>query len=240
MISWMLRQSQLIRWLMPFMIILAIVGMLSGSDEPIVSFLRDTSVEKLALKLHTGNTIIFNLCVGFLTGVFLWFLVSWIPEQRKRAILKSNLKRHYHNFKEDVIQILLRASDGSHDSDLPKQLSDYQKFQEFFRANQRKNWFAALNGLQENPDYLNDLLVELELLANEVSYALNNLNIADEEVHAYFKRLSQHIYRLKSSTVFTDDQVKYLGSFLWEILAQWSLIHGQRKSDIVQDIIERL
>ena len=112
MIRWMLRQSQFIRWFMPVLIILAIVGMLSGSDEPIVSFLRGTSVETLTLKLHSGNTILFNLSVGFLTGVFLWVLVAWIPEQRKRTILKSNLKRHYHNFKEDVIQILLWASVG--------------------------------------------------------------------------------------------------------------------------------
>jgi hypothetical protein len=63
-------------------------------------------------------------------------------------------------------------------------------------------------------DYLNDILVELELLASEVSYALSSVNVADDEVHAFFKRLSEQIYRLRRSSVCTHDQVKYLGNCL--------------------------
>jgi len=150
------------------------------------------------------------------------------------------LARKYRDFKEDVIQLLLFASIGSHDSELPKRLSDHREFQRFFNEDQKRNWYAALNGLQDRKDYLNDLQLGLEFLASEISYVLNNINIPDEEVHSFFKRLSEHIHRLRSSSVFTDDQVKYLGTFLWELLARWSLIDGQRKDDVVQDMIDRL
>ena len=87
---------------------------------------------------------------------------------------------------------------------------------------------------------MNDVLVELELLASEVSYVLSNVSIADDEVHGFFKRLSEQIYRLKSSSVFTHDKVKYLSNFLWGILARWSFIDGQRQNDVVQDMIDRI
>jgi hypothetical protein len=218
----------------------AVIGVFSGSDEPIIPLLRGTVAEELAVRLHTGNEIIFGMSVSFLTGVFVWFLVAWIPEQRKRAVLRTNLSRRYQQFKEDVIQILLWVSIGTHEYDLPRELSDFEAFQKFFKENSNQKWYAALNGLQENPDKLSDLLVELEIMANEVAYVLNNLDVADDEVHSFFKRLTEHIYKLRSSSLYTYDQVKYLGNFLWEILAQWSFIDGQRENDVVKDMIERI
>lgn len=223
------------------LVILAIIGMFSGADEPVVSVLQGTKVEEIANRLHTGNTIVFNSSVSFLTGVFVWFLVVWIPEQRKRTVLKTNLLRRYREFKETVIQNSLWASVGTHESGLVEILAnDHEAFQNYFRENRSQRWYDVLNGLEENRDYLNDILVELEILSNEFSYALNNLNVDDDQVHSFFKRMTEHVYKLKNSKIYTHDQVKYLGNFLWEILARWSMISGQADSDIVEDMIDRL
>lgn len=237
---WSRRTLKPLQIVVPALVALSIFGVFSGSNEPVISALRGTAFEDFAVRLHTGNSILFNLSVGTLVGIFVWFLVAWIPEQRRRSVIRANLAAHYRHFKEDTIQILLFASIGSHDSELPKRLCDYREFQAFFKANRDEQWYAALNGLQDSRDYLNDILVELELLASEVSYALSNVSIADDEVHSFFKRLSEQIYRLKSSSIFTHEQVKYLGNFLWGILARWSFIDGQRKNDIVQDMIDRM
>ena len=218
----------------------AVFGMFSGSNEPIVGFLRGTSIEPYVLALHNGNSIVFNLSVGYLVSMFFWLLVVYFPERSRRLILRDNLSRRYQDFREDTTQILLWASIGTHDSQLPKELCDHRKFREFFDENSKEHWYAALNGLQGNKDRIDDLLLELELFASEVSYVLNNVNIQDAKVHSFFKRLSENIYRLKNSSVYSYDQVKYLGNFLWGVHARWSIIDGQREDDVIQEMIEAL
>lgn len=220
--------------------LVALLGTFSGSNEPVVGFLRGTSVESSLLALHSGNSIVFNLSVGYLVSFFFWLLVVYFPERSRRLVLRDNLSRRYQDFRESTIQILLWASIGAHDSRLPKELCDHRKFREFFDENEKKLWYAALNGLQNNKDRVDEMLLELELFADEISYVLNNVNIQDQKVHSFFKQLSENIYRLKNSTVYSYDQVKYLGGFIWGIHARWSIIDGQREEDVIQGMIDAL
>lgn len=219
---------------------LAIFGTFSGSTESVVGFLRCTSIEPYLLALHNGNSIVFNLSVGYLVSLFFWSLVVYFPERTRRLILRDNLSRRYQDFRESTIQILLWASIGAHDSQLPKELCDHRKFREFFDENGKEHWYAALNGLQGTKERVDELLLELELFAGEVSYVLNSVNIQDPRVHSFFKRLSENIYRLKNSTVYSCDQVKYLGNFIWIIHARWSSIDGQLENDVIQDMIDAI
>ncbi|HDY90322.1 MAG TPA: hypothetical protein ENH82_19655 [bacterium] len=218
---------------------IAILGMFSGSNEPIIDFLKGTKAEGILYSLHTGNEIIFSLSGGFLVSLFLWFLVVKLPASRKRKILKNNLAKQYQHFREDTVAILLCAS-GSYNYELQQRLCDYQEFKRYFNENNKSEWYAVLNGLQGNKGHLNDLLVEIELLANEIHYILNNIDIDDDKVHSFLKNLSTHLYRLKNTSVYTDENVRPLGNFVWEIFAQWSLIDGQRKEDIVQKMIDQI
>ncbi len=219
---------------------ISIFGVIAGSNERILGVLKGTIFEEPLYKLHIGNEIIFSLSCGFLISLFFWFLVLKLPEIRKREIIKNNISTEYQHFKEDTIQILLWASIGMHDSQLPRKLCDYKEFKKFFGENNNQKWDDALNGLQSNQDLLNDLLVEMELLVNEISYVLNNVEIADEKIMSVFKNLSILVYKLKNASVFSYDQVKYLGNFIWGILAQWSFIDGQREEDIIQEMINKL
>ncbi len=219
---------------------LATFGTFSGSTEPVVGFLRGTSIEPYLLALHNGNSIVFNLSVGYLVSLFFWLLVVYFPDRTRRLILRDNLSRRYQDFRESTIQILLWASIGTHDSRLPKELCDHRKFKQFFDENGKEHWYAALNGLQGTKERVDELLLELELFAGEVSYVLNNVNIQDPKVHSFFKLLSENIYRLKNSTVYSYDQVEYLGNFIWSIHARWSIIDGQLENDIIQDMIDAL
>jgi hypothetical protein len=189
---------------------------------------------------QNSDQIVFEVSVAYLVSMIFWALVVYLPEKSRRDVLRDNLKRRYQAFKEDTIQTLLWASIGTHDSQLPKELSDHNRFREFFDANGKKHWYAALNGLQGNPDRIKNLLLEMELLANEVSYVLNNANITDAKVHSFFKRLCEHIWRLRNDTVYSYDQVKYLGGFLWSIHARWSIIEGQLERDVIDDMIHAL
>ena len=218
----------------------AVFGMFSGSTETVMPLLRGSVIEPALHALHNGNSIVFNLSVGYLSSFIFWLLVVQYPETKRRALLRDNLARQYQYFKESVIQILLWSSVGTYDSDLPKQLCDHVKFKEFFNDNNKKQWYAASNGLQNEKHRMHDLLFELELLASEVTYVLNNVPIKDAQVHRSLKLLNENIFRLKNSSVYSDDQVKYVGNFLWGILARWSFIDGQRQDDFIEEMIKKV
>ncbi len=144
----------------------ALYGMISGSQEPVVWFLRGTAIEPVLHSLHNGNPIFFDLSVGYLVSLFFWLIVVHLPERQRKDIIKNNLQNSYTNFKENTIQILLWASIGTHDSELPKELCDYKLFKEFFGNNRNELWYAALNGLQADQTRLKDLLIEIEMLGS--------------------------------------------------------------------------
>ena len=145
--------------------LVAVFGMFAGSEEPVVAILRRSFLEPHLQALHIGNSILFNLSVGYLVSLFFWLLVVYLPERRRNSILRDNLRRRYQEFRENTIQILLWEAIGTHDSQLPKDLLDHRKFKEFFDENKSARWYAALNGLQGNKDRINDLLLEMEFLA---------------------------------------------------------------------------
>ena len=130
----------------------------------------------------------------------------------------------YKEFKEGVIMNLLFASQGSCAMDLQEKLMNYQEFRNFFNENQKANWYAALNNLVGSNNYLSDILIEMELLSTEVSYVLNNLDSVGDQAYSLFKRLNENIYRLKNNSVYSYDQVKYVGNFIWQIFARWSTL----------------
>jgi hypothetical protein len=222
------------------LLLVAIFFAFSGSTEPVASYLRGTRVERYLLAWHSGNSIVFNLAIGYIVSVFFWLLVVYMPERHRRALLRDNLQRRYRGFREGTIGILLSACCGSYNSDLPEQLCDYQKFKAFFNENQKERWYAALNGLEDRKDLLSDLVMELQLFSDEVAYVLDHVNIDDPTVHSFFKRLNEHIYRLKNASVYSYDSVKYVTNFMWEIHARWSIVEGQLESDVIEDMIEAI
>ncbi len=226
--------------LMACLTLVAIVFMFVSSDEPVIGFLRGSVVEPYLHYFPIGNSIVFNLSVGYLVSTFFWLLVVYFPERRARTIIRENLRRRYSEFRENTIQILLWAADCHVDQQVKSDLLDYKNFKEFFNENEKARWYAALNGLQQKHEWIDDLLLEMEFLATEVSYVLNKVDISDADQHSFFKTLREQIYRLKNSKVYSYDQVKYLGNFLWEIHARWSIVGGQRKNDIIEKMINAL
>lgn len=236
----MLKHERVIKIIIVLFALLALFELFAGSNEAVVSCLKSSNVEAILYQLHNGNSILFNLSVGYLVSTFFWLLVVYIPEQQRRQVLRDNLNRQYQSFKEETIQILLQCAGDIHNYELRKHLCDHHKFREFFDANEKECWYMALNGLQENKERINDLLLEFELLAREIAYVLDNVSIQDPAVHAFFKRLNEHIYRLKNHSVYSYDPVKYLGNFLWSIHARWNIIKGQQDEDIIQEMIDNL
>jgi hypothetical protein len=121
-------------------------------------------------------------------------------------------------------------------------LLDQAEFRRYFGIHVTDNqtrWHGVLNSLNQNAYLLRDILHELEILREELLYVLSSIDVHDEEVFDFLKRLSHAILRLKDVEPEYDD-IKYIGGFLYEIFAGWSFIEGYRKEDIVLSMIERI
>lgn len=220
------------------LIILSILLAVKTSGEPILEVFKNTWIEPCLQKLPTGNAILFNLSIGFLVSLIFYLLVVWFPDRRRKNIIKKNLVEQYKSFKEDTISILLSVCQSSYKGELPKNLTNQNEFRKYFKepvSDSQNRWHVVLNNL--NGRLLQDLLVEFEILLNEVTYVLNNVNFEDPNVFSFFKRLSQTVYKMKNTTLDYDD-VGHLSRFLWELFAGWSFIDGYREDDIVAVMIE--
>ena len=219
---------------------LSLIGSLIFSDEPIIGALRGTIFETVAARLHIGNTIGFNVSVSIFGGLAVWLFVAWVPERRRRLIVRDGLRRRYLSFRRAVALQLIIAANGSGDLELAERLSDAAAFRSYFDADRQDAWYRALDGLQDNPFGVSEISVELELLSAEVRYALGHGAMLDPTIQSFFKRLSETIFRLKASPTYTADEIKYLGRFLWSVMALWDAIDGQLESDPIYQMILRM
>ncbi|MES2192185.1 MAG: hypothetical protein V4454_18860 [Pseudomonadota bacterium] len=214
----------------------AIIGMFSFSGEHVFPLLRGSAVEPLLLKLGVPNAIGFNLCIGFITSVFFWWLVVHVPEVQRRNMLRKNLGRRYRDFRYNTIQMLIWSSGATSTSrDQVDLLLDKEKFKDFFRG---EKWDEVANGLQRDKSRLRSVMVEFEILAHEISYTLNNVVVQDAHVHTMFRVLSENIFRLRNDRVDTYEHVKSISQFLWSVLAGWSFVTGYTNEDPIEQMLE--
>jgi hypothetical protein len=214
----------------------AIVMLISSSD-PILPFLKGTTAHVLLSQFQTGNQIAFDLSVGLLASVFMYYLVVRVPERSKRRRLRVNLAETYKSFKEDSIAVYLGCFMPSYPGDLPRTLSEQTKFREFFKEQHvpgQDRWHAVANGLNEYR--LKLLVVELEILMQEIHFTLSAIDVQDHRSFQFLKRLAKIIYRSKNWTTDYDD-VKSLMGFLWSLHAGWSWADGYAESDPVEEVI---
>lgn len=211
------------------------------SSEPVLSIFVNTPVQNIFYQFTTGNSIIFDLSSGFLVSVIFYLLVVWFPNRQRKIIIKHNIEEQYRFFKEDLIGILLNVCvAGRYDAKSPTNLLDQDEFRKYFKENiseSQNRWDAVLNGLDDY--WIKEILVELEILLNEVTFVLSNVYIDDPNVFSFFKRLSHSVYKLKNASL-ENDELKNLTAFLWQLLAGWSVIDGYRDEDIVKVMIEKI
>jgi hypothetical protein len=211
------------------------------SSDPVLSIFVNTPVQNIFCQFLTGNIIIFDLSTGFLISMIFYLLVVWFPDRQKKIIIKHNFEEQYRFFKEDTINILLNVCvAGRYDAKSPTNLLDQDEFRKYFKENiseSQNRWDTVFNGLDGY--WIKEILVELEILLNEVTFVLSNVYIDDPNVFSFLKRLSQSVYKLKNSSLEYDDRKK-LTAFLWQLLAGWSVIDGYREEDIVKVMIEKI
>ena len=220
--------------------VVAIWGTVASSGEPIIRPLRGSLLEPILYSLGYQNSIVFNLSIGYLVSLIFWFLIVYLPEQKRRHVLRVNLSGRYNDFRRDAIEIFLVGCKDTEGLPLGRILSHHVTFRQFFEAQNSSRWHDVVNYLQNNSERLDDVVFELQMLAEEVAYVLTKVDFEDPEVHAFFKRMCSYVYRLKSSNDDYDHRVKHLARFLWEIFTAWNPSEGQRSDDLIEKMIAKI
>jgi hypothetical protein len=232
----MLRKHILDAFLIGLSAVCAALMIISSSD-PVLPSLKGTTAHQFLRQFTTGNQIIFDLSVGILAGVFMFFLVVRVPEYTKRRRLRANLSSTYEAFKQECIVVYLGCVMSSYPAGLPRELSERKRFREFFKeqhTHDQTKWDAVANGLNEHR--LKTLIVELEVLMHEIQFTLGSADVQDQGAFRFFKKLSQVLYRSKNWTTDYDD-VKAMLGFLWSVHTGWSWMDGYPETDPVADMI---
>jgi hypothetical protein len=183
------------------------------------------------------NTILYDLAVGALVSLLLYVLIVRIPDYQKRQRIKRSLTKQYENFREDCIAIILMVSDGTFEWGFHRELIDQAKFKEYFKqpvGNGQDRWDAFMNKLDKY--HLEALILKMEILRDEVTFALNNVDISDEQPFVFLKRLSHALFSMRNTTLGYDETKSFAG-VLWSVFAGWDAVSGYRERDIIEDMI---
>lgn len=207
-----------------FLVPLAFYGLVACSGEPVIPCLKNTFLETYLDKISYQNAIIFNLCAGFLTSVFFWYLVVYKPEKNRRKLAIQNFRRDFETFKQAIIQILLGCAQGYSDGEQLDELLKPLKFRSFFSENNKELWNEALSVLGSTTDegeyQKSALFFELAFFSQKIEKLLSTVNLQNTEACSFFEQILDQINVLINHKSFSYE-IKYLGAFLWKINALW-------------------
>ncbi len=209
-----------------FLVPLAFYGLVACSGEPVIPCLKNTFLESYLDKISYQNAIIFNLCAGFLTSVFFWYLVVYKPEKNRRKLAIQNFRRDFETFKQAIIQILLGCSQGWNGADQLEELLEPLRFRSFFSENKKELWNEALSVLGSPTDEGGDedqksaLFFELAFFSQKIEKLLSTVNLYNTEACEFFEQILDQINVLINHKSYSYE-IKYLGAFLWKINALW-------------------
>lgn len=187
--------------------------------------------------IYAVSISIIAACIFYIFNIFL-------PEQKRKTIIKQDFEDQYLNFKEECIFIFLSAFTKSINTKLVQKLCNLDEFKEYFKekcGNAQIRWDKVATELDCNKIFLKDILVQLSILRNEVAFMLNNTEINDRNVLLFFKLLSQKVYSHREKGINIEyDEKKALLDFLWQLFTGWSFIEGYREEDIVKIMIQKI
>jgi hypothetical protein len=150
----------------------------------------------------------------------------------------------YEIFRKDTISLCLRAAEiqGGYrfDHETKKELIHFKKFRKAFTGDFKQRWYDVVNGIQHNEEILKDILAQCDIFAQQVSYALNNLIIDDDNSLGVLTRVSQRPFLVKHWIASSGDPARYVGGYLFEVLAMYSFASGPLEEDFIEKAIRKL
>ncbi len=185
-----------------------------------------------------------SMLAGGLVSFFFYWLVVYVPERRKRHIIKNNLSKMYHTIKEDILYEIVFASQKSGRKDLQadqytiRKLLTVDGFKAAFSSGREadEGFYAFQNQMDNNTPEFREIVLNLELFSKQIEFVLHNYTIDDQHLFDFFKRLEMLLLRLRHSSPGYDES-KPLCRFIYEIFSGWNSIEGYLGYDVIDKMI---
>jgi hypothetical protein len=190
-------------------------------------------------------SIAINVLTGGLVSFFFYWLVVYLPEQRKRSIIKNSLLRTYKNIKRDILREVIFASvkGGRHDLQADTEtiatLMSVDGFRRAFDGGRESDegFYAFENQMSDDTPEFRAIILNFEYLAKQIEFVLHNYTMNDQKIFDFFKRLELILIGLRQASSGYDES-KPLCRFIYEIFSGFSLIDGYRGYDYVEKMIK--
>lgn len=185
-----------------------------------------------------------NIVTGCLVSFFFYWLVVFLPGQRKRRVIKSNLRKMYRNIKRDILYQVAFASQKGGRRDLQAdtrtidRLMTIDGFKQAFEGGSKgdEGFYAFANQMSDDTQEFRQILLNLELLAKQVEFVLHNYTMDDNRLFDFFKRLEVMLLALRRSSPGYDE-AKPLCRFIDEMFSGFNSIEGYRGYDVIEKMI---
>lgn len=191
-----------------------------------------------------GYSVTMNLAAGGLVSFFFYWLVVYVPEQRKRRIIKDNLAQMYKSIKKDILYQVVFASvrggrrDLQADQGTIAKLMTTDGFKAAFEGGRQadEGFYAFENQMSYDTPEFRQIILYFEMLAKQIEFVLYNYTMDDENLFDFFKRFEIMLLSLNRSNPWYDES-KPLCRFVYEIFAGWNPVDGYRGYDIIDKMI---
>jgi hypothetical protein len=184
--------------------------------------------------------VLISLSTSYAVTVVFYLLVVWLPTQRKRARIKRSVISHYKEFKLEVLGLIMHAGGKAWSLDDLEALQTPKKFSEYFSEDETGSgmrWYEVLNGLDDY--YVSQIAMRLDILRSELHYVLVSIDIDDQEVFDFMKRLDHIVFRMSRLKSDYEDQ-KSWGRFLWSLYSDFDPIVGHVPHDRNLQLLEKI
>lgn len=212
---------------------IALYFTIAGADVPLPSRLQGTFLEGPLYALHIGNPILFNLGSGLFITLVFWFLVVELPERKTRAMVRDGLRVAYIQCRTDLATVLLDAAAPHEFTAARAAVTTSEGFVEFFAevvdpAHSKSRWHNAKAALVKNDFYIRRIHAALDVLANEISYAMVRATPRSRECHDELRDFVADLFEIRAAHI----PGRPLGMMDVDILASaiWGLMAGVRAS----------
>ncbi len=242
--------KKLYSYIYHILFLICIFTVLKSSEEQLLLVFKNTPIEKFFSQWETGNNLIYNLSIGYIVSYIFWTINFSIPKFIRDNDYKKKIQTEFIAFKKNIIYILFNAhmysvltypkyeelEDHRTNDELLNRLLDPDYFFKYFTRDHKKDWYAILNGLDEDTN-LSDLQIEFRLFERKIETFFNNIGEFNPIAMQYFDEYRDYTYRLEKAGVFFHDPVKYYENILFVILANKDAFNDKVEKSIIENII---
>jgi len=230
-----------------FVLLIVSIILLFLTTEDRIKLSSGNHIISLINRYKIKSTILANLSTSFIISTMFWLVVIVLPSSLRKSALKKNMRMKYQYFRENIARILYDSArsfmkhQGKTIKEIPDatELAGRDNFRDFFGADRLKMYYAATNGIQYSDVIEKEIIFELNKFSNDVSFFLNNVETRDQQVLDVFYRIQSHIANLIHSNIYKGDPAKYIGNYLYELMAWRSPVTGDLKYDLYERMIKK-